>query len=403
MWLWLKNISRNGELMLQTPDNLLTALASLPLESSIFSAEDISRWGDAGVMLEKTGLLVRVPNATNVLCPCGEHWGEVIRADKPPRLYVSCPYAGCEEIEPERLRRWKFNVHGIVQIICESLGLPQSTPIENGLWRLGSALLNAGSCELWFSCLRTEENSITLFNEVPESPRTMLIYLGERPKSMKNIIALELVLRPDNDGWKVDPAAINQQMTGNLAAAPDKNACIFRHEGEMWRLCFNGISVFMQPRDGLTYLNYLLSHPNQEISVTTLRMLTSPEFHPELLGNAGETSSQRALVMYRQRLKDIQEDMMEAEKNNDFGKQKQLDNEKQGLLKELQHSAGLQGRIRKASDDAGKLRKSIQKAISDAVSRIVKQHKELGAHLAAHIRTGGMCSYSAPQGQRWIC
>jgi tetratricopeptide (TPR) repeat protein len=164
---------------------------------------------------------------------------------------------------------------------------------------------------------------------------------------------------------------------------------VFRREGEYWTIGFGTETARLADRKGLGYLAQLLAANGREIHV--LELLGAPA------GEADEpVLDARAKDEYRQRLRDLGEDLEEARSWNDPERATKIQEEIDGLTDELAHALGLFGRDRPLSSPAERARISVTKAIRAVVRLIGANCPELGRHLEASIRTGRFCSYAPP-------
>ena len=107
-------------------------------------------------------------------------------------------------------------------------------------------------------------------------------------------------------------------------------------------------------------------------------------------------------VWWNQRhIQDLQADLAEAERHNDFARTERLSEELDAVIEQLSAAVGLGGRGRKLGDPAEKARTAVTWRIRSAVKKIAAVHPELGRHLAASIRTGAFCSYRPEHPVRW--
>jgi hypothetical protein len=154
----------------------------------------------------------------------------------------------------------------------------------------------------------------------------------------------------------------------------------------------------------MRYLAQLLRQPNQEIHVLTLAAdepvsvpQTAEELDTEAMQpgytDAGEVLDPQAKSAYRQRLRDLQDELSEAQAFNDAGQIEKLQEEIEFLTQELAQAVGLGGRTRKAASVAERARVNVTKRIKIALRRISEQHATLGEYLAQTIRTGTFCEY----------
>src|SRR5262245_4875507 len=70
---------------------------------------------------------------------------------------------------------------------------------------------------------------------------------------------------------------------------------------------------------------------------------------------------------------------------------------------ELARAVGLGGRARRAGAAAERARLNVSRAIAAVLRKLSAEHRGLGEHLAATIRTGAFCSYAVDAGApvRW--
>ena len=111
------------------------------------------------------------------------------------------------------------------------------------------------------------------------------------------------------------------------------------------------------------------------------------------LGDAGTRLDAEAKSAYLTRLKDLQDDVAEAEAWNDSERAARAQHEIAFLTEELKGAVGLGGRDRREASATERARLSVTRALRSAISRIAEQHTALGAHFDATVRTGTFCSY----------
>jgi non-specific serine/threonine protein kinase len=109
----------------------------------------------------------------------------------------------------------------------------------------------------------------------------------------------------------------------------------------------------------------------------------------EGLGDAGAPIEAQARAAYRERLRALDAEQAEAERNADLGQLGLLSAEREALLSELEGAA----RGRRAASHSERARVAVTKAIKAALDKIAERHPELGAHLSAPIRRGYVCAY----------
>jgi hypothetical protein len=185
------------------------------------------------------------------------------------------------------------------------------------------------------------------------------------------------------------------------AGGSEPSRQVFRRDGELWTIASGGKEIRLRDMRGLHYLAALLREPGREFLASDLAGIGShpsspahPEADPSLavvpeLGDAGAPIDAQARAAYRARLRALDEEQAEAERNADLGQLGLLSAEREALLAELQGAA----RGRRAASHSERARVAVTKAIKAALEKIAERHPELGAHLSATIRRGYACAY----------
>jgi class 3 adenylate cyclase/tetratricopeptide (TPR) repeat protein len=190
-------------------------------------------------------------------------------------------------------------------------------------------------------------------------------------------------------------------------AGPDglaSNEALFRLEGDYWTIAYEAHVSRLKDSSGLRCLAQLLAHPSREFhSLDLVAARTGPAGRTaadgaELsvrsgLGDAGDVLDAAAKAAYRRRMKELADDLREAEEWNDLERAAVTQAEIDALAEELSRAVGLGGRDRKAASVAERARVNATKAIRGAIKKIAEQHPSLGHHLDASVRTGTYCSY----------
>jgi hypothetical protein len=158
---------------------------------------------------------------------------------------------------------------------------------------------------------------------------------------------------------------------------------VFRQTGGHWQVRYaGGKDWILEPSKGAAYLHILLSHPRTVFSAVDLAYQVAKVPQKYALGSAGEGSDEDALVAYREKYRELAEDMEKAEANNDEAEQDRIRREKEWLAEHVKKDLGFGGRLRKHADDRERLRKSFRAAIRRVLAEIAKYDKLMAAHLA---------------------
>lgn len=96
---------------------------------------------------------------------------------------------------------------------------------------------------------------------------------------------------------------------------------------------------------------------------------------------------------YKRRLKDLRDELQEAEHFNDPGRAERARREIDFLSAELSRAVGLGGRVRRAANAAERARQNTCRTIGAALKKIGEGSPALGQYLTATVRTGMFCCY----------
>lgn len=203
----------------------------------------------------------------------------------------------------------------------------------------------------------------------------------------------------------ISPAQLSTTRPQN---SPSPASSLFRYEGEYWTIAYEGMVLRLKDTAGLRYLAQLLRHPEQEFHVLDLvensarsgaeissaakvetARLESPHLH-----DVGEVLGSQARTAYKQRVKELQAELTEAEEFHNLDRIERLREELELLTQELTKAIGLGGRDRKAAAAAERARVNVTRAIKAVFKKIAEQHPVLALYLSTTVKTGTFCSYS---------
>jgi non-specific serine/threonine protein kinase len=142
----------------------------------------------------------------------------------------------------------------------------------------------------------------------------------------------------------------------------------------------------------MRYLAALLGSPLRE--VLALDLVAPNRGHPDSTGAEDGVLDARARSEYRRRIRELQEELDDAERRNDIGLAAKRREDIESVLNELSRSSGLSGRQRRSASAAERARVNVTRAIKTAISVLARHDAILGRHLATSIRTGTFCVYS---------
>ena len=208
------------------------------------------------------------------------------------------------------------------------------------------------------------------------------------------------------------------QKTPEVKVSPPASENLFLKEGDYWTLKFGSNQpIRLKDSVGLVYIHHLIQHPGYEFPVLMLvqqtrgaaavgRTTTAAEAKDADLSlddfsGTGPSLDDQALQEYRERIKDLQEDIDEAERNNNSEAATNAREEKQFLESQLSEAFGLGGQPRPVGSPQEKARHSVSKAIHRAIRNIKKKNQHLGDHLSNSIYTGTYVSYRPESSVDW--
>jgi hypothetical protein len=170
----------------------------------------------------------------------------------------------------------------------------------------------------------------------------------------------------------------------------------FVRQGDSWAVAWDGLTVNVRHAKGIHDLAVLLEAPGRDVHVRELEggaPITTP---------GAPALDAIALAQYRNRLRDLEADLDEAERFADVGRSARLSAERDALVAELTRSVGIGGRLRRAgSDPDERQRKAVSARVKASIERIEALHPALGRHLRASIRTGFWCGYEPERPVTW--
>lgn len=168
----------------------------------------------------------------------------------------------------------------------------------------------------------------------------------------------------------------------------------FVRTGPVWEAAFAGRSARLPDIKGCRDIAILLGAPRERIHCMELAGRVAE-------GDGGEAMDARARAACQRRIQDLQEDLAEAERHNDYARSERLTAELDAIVEQLSAAMGLRGRSRKLGDPAEKARTAVTWRIRNAIQKIGEVHPELGRHLAASVRTGAFCAYDPERSVTW--
>lgn len=196
--------------------------------------------------------------------------------------------------------------------------------------------------------------------------------------------------------WDFVKAGRKQQAKVRTSRTMTPSETSFRQHGDFWAISFKGKNLHLKDAKGLHDIVRLLAEPGKELHCTELMGAVLVEV------NEVETTDARAIAGYRERIRELQSEIAEAERMNDLGRTNGLQTEYDQILDHLSGSLNLKGQARSLGTSNEKARAAVTWRIRSAIKKIEQQHPALGRHLNNAIKTGNYCSYQPEMGIDWI-
>lgn len=178
------------------------------------------------------------------------------------------------------------------------------------------------------------------------------------------------------------------------APALMEEGTLVRH-GRGWRVVFAGTEAHLGALKGLEDVHRLLAHPHEETHCLDLADRAEETFAGDV------TLDARGRAEIKARIRDLQEELAEAEDMNDIGRAERLRGELDALVHSLSRALGLGGRDRRLGNLAEKARTSVTWRIRHAIRQSAAAHPEFSRHLQHSVRTGTFCSYAPERPVTW--
>jgi hypothetical protein len=203
--------------------------------------------------------------------------------------------------------------------------------------------------------------------------------------------------------------SVRESLAKDATLRTDEESLFLQHN-DYWTIRYHRHTAFVKDSRGLHCLALLLRYPGREFHVSELLacliLVGAPTPVPVVtasrrlrdaaagFSDAGPVLDAQAKAEYKRRLKDLRQELEEAERFNDFYRAAKAQHEVNAISRYLASAIGLAGRDRKTSSEAERARSAVTKRIKRAIRKIGEAIPSLGYHLSARIRAGYFCSYN---------
>lgn len=165
--------------------------------------------------------------------------------------------------------------------------------------------------------------------------------------------------------------------------------------GPVWEVSYRGRVVTVRASKGLLDLAVLLASPGREHHCLDLTGAGAQE------ASTGEVIDAAARRAYETRIRDLQEEVDDAELAHDLARAERAQAELDALVDHLTAAIGHGGRTRRASGTAERARTAVTQRLRSTMRQLADIHPELGRHLLASVTTGLYCHYTPPDDTTW--
>ena len=174
-----------------------------------------------------------------------------------------------------------------------------------------------------------------------------------------------------------------------------KQPNIFRKKNDLWEVCYQDKMVQLAEVKGFHDLVRLMAAPGSEVHCTEIMGVV------DTLGREEASIDKKALQSYEARIRELREEIEEADEMNDPVRREKCSLELEQLTDHIAKAMGLGGRNRQLKAPAERARSAVTWRIRSAIKKIESAHPALGRHLANAIRTGTFCCYEPEKALEW--
>ena len=179
-------------------------------------------------------------------------------------------------------------------------------------------------------------------------------------------------------------------------AAGNTRQPVFRKEGDLWNVRFDGLALQLLDMKGFRDLAELLAHPHEPIHCLDLAGRSSDS------AGSDDVLDARARQELTARARSLQEEIEDAERFNDLGRGERARNEMEQIVATLSQAFGLAGKPRRLGSAVERARTAVTWRIRSAIKKTVAVHPALGRHLENSVRTGTHCTYAPERTLDWV-
>jgi len=199
------------------------------------------------------------------------------------------------------------------------------------------------------------------------------------------------------DGFRLFDGAVAATRGDSLPAAKPQrqDEQSFVRQGNIWLITFSRRQISLPDMKGLRDIQRLIERAGEEIHCLDLAERGEDSYGGDVM------LDDKARTALKRRIRDLQEELAEAQDMNDLGQAARLRGELDQLIDTLASALGLGGRSRRIGSLAERARTTVTWRIRHALRKIEAVHEPLAKHLTNSLRTGTFCSYQPEQVIEW--
>ena len=210
----------------------------------------------------------------------------------------------------------------------------------------------------------------------------------------------------DLGDWLKRLQELRAKATGaGVAAGSDAAAGshVFKREGGMWRLVYEGQQAYVKHTVGMLYLAELLRrNAGEEVRADKLRADAAGRPQGPKASPGVKTLDEKAVEEFKAELAELEEELDEAKANADLAGQERIQKDITELAGQLSSSTGVGGHVRKIGDDVERARVAVTQAVDRALKNIHNAHKPLWEHLDKRVSRGRYFRYTPDGSSSWL-
>jgi hypothetical protein len=212
------------------------------------------------------------------------------------------------------------------------------------------------------------------------------------PLSMRDALrAIETLVADVRSGAVAPPGP----RPGAAASSPSSSSPSMRERGDTWDIAYDGRTVTVRALKGMGDIAAIVGAGGREVHCLDLIGAGASE------ASTGEVIDQHARRAYEQRIRELQEEIDDAEAANDHRRAERAQIEFDTLVDHLAAAVGRGGRARQAPDTVERARTAVAQRVRAALRHLDNVDAVLGHHLRRSLRMGIYCSYAPERPTAW--